>query len=246
MEQHEVVIYHHLYNQKFGVVSLESGPAATYVPRDSSFSVSDIFLIIAKITAFLGLVALLVAFGPTLSAFLSDAKVSLASDYLESTASQAQPFVATVEKQVDDYIPDFDPTLPMVGRLIIPSIGVKTDIEEATLANHEDALRKGVWRVSDFGDPAARSMPTIMAAHRFGYLAWTNSYRKLNSFYNLPKVKIGDMVEIDWQGRKYMYEIYSTEKGENITDYSADLILYTCESLTGSEKDFVYARLLRV
>lgn len=239
MEQHEVLIYHHLYNKNFGTVEVSVPADITYSPIATGRSYISLIHRVSKIMAVLGLMTLILAFGPTISSFF-------ATDYLGSTAREATPAVTQTVKAVDDYMPRFDPTLPMGGRLIIPSIGVKTDINEATLANYEDALRKGVWRVSDFGDPATRTMPTIMAAHRFGYLAWTNSYRKLNSFYNLPKALVGDIVEIDWQGRKYMYEIYSTGKGENITDYSADLILYTCESLAGSEKNFVYARLLRV
>ncbi|HET7099008.1 MAG TPA: sortase [Patescibacteria group bacterium] len=250
MEQHGVVIYHHLYNKKFGTIDF-GVPEPKIVPKIVATPVSKIFLKLAKITAIMGVLALITAFGPTISSYVyavyaQTVKISSVSDYLGLAANQAKPLVTSSNKIVDDYMPSFDPTLPKTSRLVIPSIGVKTTIAEATLDNYEDALRLGVWRVSDFGSPAARTMPTIMAAHRFGYLAWTNSYRRLNSFYNLPKAKIGDTVEIDWQGRKYIYEIYSTEKGEQITDYSADLILYTCESLTGSTKDFVYARLLKV
>ena len=64
------------------------------------------------------------------------------------------------------------------------------------------------------------------------------------SFYNLPKVKVGDIITIDWQQREYKYGVYKTENGEEITDYSADLILYTCINLSGPERVFVYARLI--
>jgi sortase (surface protein transpeptidase) len=89
-------------------------------------------------------------------------------------------------------------------------------------------------------------MPIILAAHRYGYLAWTDLFRRQNSFYNLPKIKVGDTVEIDWGQRKYTYGVYTTEEGTQITDYSADLILYTCESLTGDERFFVYAHLIQM
>jgi sortase (surface protein transpeptidase) len=58
-------------------------------------------------------------------------------------------------------------------------------------------------------------------------------------------MRVGDTVEIDWKQRKYTYEVYATDKGTEIADYSADLILYTCESLTGDARVFVYARLIR-
>ena len=143
------------------------------------------------------------------------------------------------------YMPSYDPTLPDTNRLIIPSIGVTTDIDEATLTDYESALKKGVWRVSDFGSPMDPTRPTILAAHRYGYLAWTYSYRKTNSFYNLPKLAVGDIVEIDYQKRKYTYEIYEKAEGEVITDYGADLILYTCKNLTGPVRVFVYAKLIQ-
>jgi sortase (surface protein transpeptidase) len=129
---------------------------------------------------------------------------------------------------------------------MIPSIGVDTEIQEATLDNYEQALRKGVWRVSDFGAPGENGMPVIVAAHRYGYLAWSNSFRRENSFFNLPKLKVGDTVQIVWHQRKYTYEIYAEGKGKDIMDYTANLILYTCENLTGEERVFKYARLLEV
>jgi len=91
-----------------------------------------------------------------------------------------------------------------------------------------------------------RTKPTILAAHRFGYLAWSIPYRLKNSFYNLPKLKVGDLVEIDWGQRRYVYEVYAEGKGEEITDYTADLILYTCEAMNSSVRIFRYARLLRI
>jgi len=143
------------------------------------------------------------------------------------------------------YQPAYDPKLPSKNHLVISAIGVDTDIEEATYDNYEAALKNGVWRVSDFGAPGGTT-PTILAAHRYGYLAWTNLYRRKNSFYNLPKLQVGDLVEIDWQKRKYVYEIYATDEGTEITDYSANLILYTCVNLTGNQRIFRYAKLINL
>jgi sortase (surface protein transpeptidase) len=157
-------------------------------------------------------------------------------------------FVSTSSPQVkvDDYQPRLDSTLPLENQIIIPSVGINTKINEASFETYEDALKVGVWRVPDFGTPYERKAPVILAAHRYGYLKWSVPYRLKNSFYNLPKVKVGDTVEIVWRQRKYIYEVYAEGKGEEITDYSADLILYTCESLTSPIRIFKYARLLRV
>lgn len=86
--------------------------------------------------------------------------------------------------------------------------------------------------------------PTILAAHRFGYLEWTQEYRLKNAFYNLPKLKNGDMVEIIWDQHKYTYQVQDVVEGTEITDYTSDLILYTCKFLVSPTRIFVYARLI--
>ncbi len=144
------------------------------------------------------------------------------------------------------YIPKYDPSLPQNNFLIIPSVKIETPINESIPELYENALRKGIWRVSDFGDPDSYEIPTILVAHRFGYLSWSVPYRLKNSFFNLPKTKIGDSIEIVWMQRKYVYVIYALEEGEEITDYSADLILYTCKTMNSKEKIFRYAKLLEI
>jgi hypothetical protein len=146
----------------------------------------------------------------------------------------------------DVYQPEQDSNLSKDNRLIIPSIGVNTLIIEEPVERYEEAFRKGSWRVPDFGTPFERQRPMIIAAHRFGYLAWTNDFRKRNSFFNLPKLKIGDTVEVIWDQRRYVYEIYDEEEGVEITNYTADLILYTCKFLESDIRIFKYARLLEL
>ena len=187
---------------------------------------------LAKILASIGIILLLIYFIPGL---IELAKTKLSGSEVNSLTKAAENASARD-------LPTFNSTLPKTNRLVIPSIGVDTGIEEATLNDYEGALKKGVWRVSDFGQPDKFGAPVILAAHRFGYLAWTNSYRHFNSFYNLPKVEVGDTIEIDWQQREYTYGVYKTEIAKEISDYSADLILYTCESLSGKERIFVYAK----
>ncbi|HLE49544.1 MAG TPA: hypothetical protein VI791_00170, partial [Patescibacteria group bacterium] len=102
-------------------------------------------------------------------------------------------------------LPLFDPSLPKENGLLIEKIGVRGEIHEGD--NWAEILKTGVWRVPDFGTPEDDALPIILAAHRFGYVTWTNSFRTLNSFYSLPKLKVGDRVEIVWNQRKYVYEI---------------------------------------
>ena len=162
---------------------------------------------------------------------------------LGSTVTDNSPTKTTKK---DNYQPSFNPLLPKENRLKIVSIGISTAINEQPLSTYENALRIGVWRVPDFGTPADRNKPMILAAHRFGYLKWTVAYRLTNSFYSLPRLKIGDVAEVDWQQRKYTYAIYGEDKGAAPTDYSADLILYTCEALNSPVRIFKYGRLLEI
>lgn len=140
-----------------------------------------------------------------------------------------------------------DPSLPDGHYLSIPDIGVETVIWEASSDSFEQALRKGVWRVTEFADPTltGQGRPIILAAHRFGYLEWTQSYRLKNSFYDLPKLKNGDIVEIIWNQHRYDYQIQKVEEGTAISDYSSDLIMYTCKFLVSPIRIFVYATLVK-
>ena len=140
-------------------------------------------------------------------------------------------------------LPPYDATLPDGNWLIIPRIGVQTELLES--ATPDESLAKGVWRVPDFGLPGDTTKPMILAAHRFGYKWWWNSsYWRYHSFYLLPTLQPGDLVEVISNKRKYTYEIYAGEQGEQITDYNADLILYTCKFLQSPIRHFRYARLI--
>lgn len=139
-----------------------------------------------------------------------------------------------------------DVSLPEGHYLTIRRIGVDTVIWEGDYSEYERVLRHGVWRVPDFPKPNeyGGGKPVIMAAHRFGYLEWTQEYRLKNSFYDLPKLKVGDEIEIMWDQRRYVYQVTRVEEGTEITDYSGDLILYTCKFLVSPVRIFVYASLV--
>jgi len=141
-----------------------------------------------------------------------------------------------------NYQPPYNENLPEGEWLIIPRIGVRSTLQPTE--NYEDALVTGVWMAPDFGRPGDRDLPVILAGHRFGFKWWWESdYWKYNSFYLLPELEEGDTVEIISNKRKYVYEIYEGEEGSEITDYEADLIVYTCKYLDSPERIFRYARL---
>jgi sortase (surface protein transpeptidase) len=206
-----------------------------------SLNISELLIKASKATAIIGAILLFVSFAPSIWHAVQTRGVEAASKILANDFDELTNGTSNI-----DYQPRFDASLPLENGIRIPSIGVDTGIQESTAEYYEEALKKGVWRVSDFGTPRTRNKPTIMAAHRFGYLAWTNIFRRENSFFNLPKLKEGDIVEVIWRQRKYVYEIYATEEGEEISDYSADLILYTCEVLSSPVRIYKYARLLEI
>lgn len=123
-------------------------------------------------------------------------------------------------------LPPKDATLPRDNTLIIDKIGVNGVIHEGDDWQH--LLELGIWRVPDFGTPED-DLPIILAAHRWGYLNWSNSFRRHNSFYNLPKLTISDTITIVWNQRQYQYRITTSVTAEKIPNYNSDLILYTCQ-----------------
>lgn len=153
------------------------------------------------------------------------------------------PVVTPEASSSSRVVPPQDPSLPEGEWLIIPKIGVRTQ-PQATLSP-EKALETGVWQVPEFGVAGDTTKPMILAAHRFGWQWWWQTdYWKYHSFYLLPDLLPGDIVEVISDQRKYYYEIYAGEEGEEISDYQADMILYTCKYLSSPRRHFRYARLI--
>lgn len=146
-------------------------------------------------------------------------------------------------------LPPKNETLPEGDWLIIPRIGVRTEIQAT--ADPEEALQKGVWLAPAFGRPeqldefGKDTLPLIMAAHRYGWQWWwQDDYWRYHSFHKLPELEPGDLVEIITEKRKWTFEVFAGEEGEEIMNYEADLILYTCKFLNSPLRHFRYARLI--
>ena len=143
------------------------------------------------------------------------------------------------EKEEENTLPPFNPDLPEGHFVLIPSIKVNSPISDSK--DYKKALLKGTWIVTDYGTPEKDQLPIILAAHRFGYTSWSTDFRNRISFYNLPKTNKGDRVSIYWNQREYIYEIYDKEESTFISDYTADLILYTCKYFNSPVRIFRYA-----
>lgn len=197
---------------------------------------SGLFLA-AKVFLFAAILILFISYFPSIYYFVK------ANIFDNNLATQNNSLLLSNVNNLA-YQPSFDKDLPLENKLIIPAIKIDTVINEAKDDQYEDALKVGVWRVNDFGTPYDRSAPTILAAHRYGYLNWSIDFRLHESFYNLPKLSVGDTVTIIWRQRKYVYAVFKSEEDTKFHDYKADLILYTCRDLTGDIREIKYARLI--
>lgn len=167
----------------------------------------------------------------------------------EATQTEATSIVQEVEiiktKEEEDIkktetstLPPLDTSLPLENTIKISSIGVDSPIIQNEDA--QEGLEEGIWIVPELGTPESNQQATIIAAHRFGFVYWTKEFRETSSFYNLPKLRVGDRVQIIWNQRSYEYEVYKSEDSTQITDYSADLILYTCRMYNSPVRVFRY------
>ena len=125
-------------------------------------------------------IVLIVSFGPSLW-YLIQGGAGQNSKVLGSYSNTEFGDLTQENQEEVIYQPRLDTSLSKENRIIMPSVKIDTIVHEATSEDYEEALKKGVWRVSDFGDPYSRSKPLILAAHRFGYLKWSIPYRLKNS-----------------------------------------------------------------
>lgn len=199
-------------------------------------TLSRIYLIGGILLILAAFAALSVSFYPTIWYSL---RAEASDEDSVSIAQVIEEIDTEVEKEKEEItIPPFDETLPEKNIIRISSIGVDSEIIQNS--DPYKGLLKGTWIVPEFGTPPENDLPVIIAAHRFGYTSWSSEFRYKSSFFNLPKTKTGDSVQIIWEQRLYEYEIYKVEDETQITDYDADLILYTCRMYNSPIRVFRY------
>ena len=200
---------------------------------------------ILNIYTFLGMIFILIAITliliPTTPYIIYRLKPSKTEEEVEKIVADLGEYVEDTEDTEE--IPEEDPideSLPKENFLIIDNISIYSPID--TGSNYTEVLKLGTWIVPSFGTPEENEEPIILAAHRFGYIYWDRATREKISFVNLPKTGVGDTIEIIWGQREYTYEIYKAEESTYISDYTADLILYTCKYFSSPERIFRYAK----
>jgi len=199
-------------------------------------TLSTIYLVFGLFLFFIAFATLAISFYPQI--WYSIDKEASNSELTTLKKDIKNIDTSEVEDKDSFAIPAFDESLPKENKILISIIGVNSDLVEND--NADEGLKKGIWIVPNFGTPESNNLPIIIAAHRFGYIEWTKEFRETSSFYNLPKLKSGDRVQIIWNQRSYEYEVYKSEDNTQITDYNADLILYTCRMYNSPVRVFKY------
>lgn len=203
-----------------------------------------ILKILSKIYLIFGISLIFFAFSVLSISFYPNIWYSLNKEATEEDTTsivsvvEAKDTEPEVEEKKERPLPPLDESLPTENMIKVSSIGVDSKIIENS--DPYKGLLKGTWIVPDFGRPNQNDLPVIIAAHRFGYTSWSSQFRYTSSFYNLPKTKVGDRVQIIWEQRLYEYEVYKIDDNTQITDYDADLILYTCRMYNSPIRVFRY------
>ena len=131
---------------------------------------------------------------------------------------------------------------PRENRVYIPKIGVNVSL----VTGGPEALDKGAWhRFPDRGDPE-QGGNFIVSAHRFSLGATPGQTRQKSPFYHIEKLAIGDQIIVDFEGKRYGYEIteHSAVKPTQVEiEAESDkpkLTLYTCTLKGESDGREVY------
>lgn len=123
-------------------------------------------------------------------------------------------------------------TTKSVNRLVVKSMNVDTPILEGKSAS---TLNKGIWHLPGTANPDQIGN-VVIAAHRW---KWLPSSKK--SFYDIDKVKVGDAIELTWNGTLYKYTVINIktvtpDKIEVLQNTgSAKLTLFSCAPLFSSK-----------
>jgi LPXTG-site transpeptidase (sortase) family protein len=123
------------------------------------------------------------------------------------------------------------------NRVFIPKIGVDTPILEGSSLAVLDRS-EGVWHQTG----NLQNGNFVLAGHRFRYLPPNTS-----TLYNLGKLAKGDVISVDWQGKRVVYQV-SEQKTVGAGDIDIlnpagkpRLTIYTCTNMRETQRTVVVA-----
>lgn len=174
--------------------------------------------------------------------------VLLAGAYvLLLTLSPMLPDITASEQQTAQKLTLTQPTITE-NRVYIPQINIDVPIVDIN-GNENAALEKGaIHREPTSGNPKDGGN-YVIAAHRFNLGLTPNATRAKSPFYHIDKLKSGDQLYVDYNGVRYVYEIYEKRTvGETAVEIEqrtqeSRLTLYSCE-LAGPKagREVVFAK----
>lgn len=189
-------------------------------------------LTLRKLNSFLSLVVIVLGLYIAVSPFLPQVEYWFRDKSPEYTA----PYGGNLAKSVGS---STDNLAPAENRLVIPSIGVNEPILEST--NIGVITNGGTWRRPASAKPTDNNN-TVIVGHRF----YGNN---VSTFYNLDKVKIGQLLAVYWEGKEFLYEVVESKVVDaSAVDIEAPtterrLTLYTCTPIwTAKNRLVVVAR----
>ena len=117
------------------------------------------------------------------------------------------------------------------NRLYIPAI----DVDVAIAEGGAEALEKGAWhRKPQNGDPV-KGGNFVLSAHRFQIGFTPGRTQELSPFYHIDKLQPGDELIVDWDGKRYTYEVarkYAVDRYAVEIEAPSDeakITLYSCD-----------------
>jgi sortase A len=118
------------------------------------------------------------------------------------------------------------------NKLYIPSINVGIAIIGG---ESPDALEHGAWhRKPENGDPV-KGGNFVLSAHRFSLGMTPGATRVKSPFYHIDKIKAKDQIYVDYEGKRYAYEVTKLYKVDKTaveieqTSQEPKLTLYSCD-----------------
>src|SRR4030042_5249212 len=125
----EVIIYQHLYKKKFGTVEVSPQPA---IPERAVYArpvgkVSASFRKLSKFSALIGIALILTFYAPRVLAF-GETILSTTFENFRMSHTEIQTLKSDLNVSKPVFVPPFDPRLPPTNRLLLPSIGVTTNV----------------------------------------------------------------------------------------------------------------------
>lgn len=136
------------------------------------------------------------------------------------------------------------PAIPSTNAVTISAANIQMNIIEGTDA--KSALNHGAWHIPGTSSPD-KGGNTVLSCHRYLYTRGPNVSKNC---YHLDKLKIGDVIEITWDGKIYKYRVFEEiivkPNAIEILDNTADPILtiFTCHPVYSTKERLVIKAML--